>query len=645
MQVFREDGPNAPPDLPDRGETMTFQLGGVENDLEFFLEIANAVQVGMYVWHLEDPADPAGMRFLYANPASVTVTGIPTEDIVGKTLREVFPPLEFTGLPGIYAEVALGGDGRVIPDHVYGDDRIKETVFSVRVFPLPRQRVGITFTDVTMQRRAEARVLETLESMGDAFYTLDREWRFTYLNPRCEEFLHQSREELLGRNVWEAFPKAAASAFYEAYHRAVREQITVEIEEISPTTGGWISLRAHPTPDGLAVYFTDVTARRQLEAQFLQAQKLEAVGQLAAGIAHDFNNLLTVIEGYATLAESRLDSHPHFIPRALKEIQGASERAASLTAKLLAFSRKQTLQLTLTDPNTVVSSALDLIEPLIGENITVHRSLQPDVGTIFVDLAAIEQVVVNLGVNARDAMPDGGNLYVTTQSVDLPSESIPELDAGSYVLLTVRDDGCGMDEHTRRFAFDPFFTTKAVGEGTGLGLSMAYGTVNQSGGHIELSSEPGAGTTFQIYLPHSDLRVALPQEGQLPGLRTGGAERILVVEDEELVRNLVAMILESNGYQVVQARDPREALLLCADDRFDLLLTDIVMPGGDGASLARAVVALNPKTRVLYTSGYAPDSIDRLEIEGSETAFLGKPYPADELARVVRKLLDLQRVV
>jgi two-component system cell cycle sensor histidine kinase/response regulator CckA len=398
-------------------------------------------------------------------------------------------------------------------------------------------------------------------------------------------------------------------------------------------------VRAHPTSSGLSVYYQDVTSQRELESQLLQAQKLEAVGQLAGGVAHDFNNLLTVIEGYTALAQSKVDEDSAFVQKALGEIAGASVRAAALTTKLLAYSRKQMLQATVSDANEIVSSALDLVEPLIGEQIRVHRLLEPDAGNVLVDIGQLEQVIVNLAVNGRDSMRDGGNLHIATRCVELDAST--ELEAGTYFCLTVRDDGCGMDAETQSKIFDPFFTTKPPGEGTGLGLSTAYGTITQSGGQLSVISAPGEGTTFTIYLPHSDSQVS-PLPPTITASRPLGAgERILVVEDEDMVRRLVVEILESFGYELVQARNPQEALALCADATFDLMVTDVVMPGGDGSSLARAAVTRQPNMRVLYTSGYTPQSIAHLDLEGSQTAFLPKPFSASDLAQHVRALLDL----
>jgi len=486
----------------------------------------------------------------------------------------------------------------------------------------------------------QSRRLAPLESMSDALFTFDDDWMLTYLNPQTEAVLHDSPAGLIGRNYWDVFPAAVGTKFETEYRRALRDQVTVEFEAYYPPLEAWFSVRAYPMPSGLAVYFQDISARVALEAQLRQAQKLEAVGRLAGGIAHDFNNLLTVITGYTSLAASNLESDRSFVAEALDEIRGASERAATLTAKLLTFSRKTPLRSTVADVNEIVAAALDLVQPLIGENITVDRALGSDCGNVCVEVALVEQVIVNLAINARDAMQTGGNLFVATEGVDLGPATVAELEAGRYVCLTVRDDGLGMDESTRRQIFDPFFTTKPVGAGTGLGLATAYGTIKQSGGHIDVASKPGEGTTFTIHLPCSDEPLTVKNPGASPATERRAGERILLVEDDDAVRRLVRELLTSLGYDVFPAGDAREALALCADERFDLLVTDLVMPGGYGTTLAAQVAALQAHIRVLFISGYAPESIVDLDVHGSATSFLAKPFSAADLDRQMRELLD-----
>jgi PAS domain S-box-containing protein len=593
----------------------------------------------LIVWELEDPADPAGMRLVYSNPAAEAATGLPVEGILGRTMREVLPGTVETQFPAVLAEVALGGESRNLGDVAYGDERMSMRTFSARIFPLHHRRVGVAFNDVTAERAADARAVQILESMSDAFYSFDREGRFTYVNAEGARQAQRTREELLGKVFIEVFPEMPESVYWRHHQRAMREQVMVEFEALYEPYGTWNRVRLYPSPDGgLAIFSQDVTDRKQIEAQLLQVQKLDAIGQLAGGIAHNFNNLLTVIDGFAALLQGDLKRDPDFVEQALWEIRGASARAVALTAKLLTFSRTKMLQPKVAEVNAIVSSALDLVGPLIGEHIRVQRRLDPDAGSAFVDVTQIEQVIVNLATNARDAMPGGGNLSVETSRVELDSDVVSDLSPGSYVSIIVRDDGSGMDKHTLEQIFDPFFTTKPVGEGTGLGLSTAYGTISQSGGHIDASSAPGEGTTMTVYLPRSER--AIPAERAATAAAAGGGgERILVVEDEVNVRHLVVAMLKAKGYQVVDAPNAEEALLHCAGERFDLMITDMVMPGDDGPTLARAAIALQPGLPVLYMSGYTQESFASLDLESSPTGFVSKPFTSNELAERVQDLL------
>jgi PAS domain S-box-containing protein len=387
----------------------------------------------------------------------------------------------------------------------------------------------------------------------------------------------------------------------------------------------------------------DVTEQRHLEEQFRQSQKMEAVGQLAGGIAHDFNNLLTAILGNTQLLLRELP--PGDSKRGdVEEIRKASERAASLTRQLLAYSRRQMLQPEVLDLNVVVAEMDKMLRRLIGEHIALVAVLAPDLGRVRADPNQIEQVIVNLAVNARDAMPDGGKLTVETANVDLDEAfaqahlgSVP----GSYALLAVTDTGAGMDATVRAHLFEPFFTTKEVGKGTGLGLATVYGIVKQSGGYISVYSEPGHGSSFKIYLP----RIATPAEapaGPQKGGPAPGSETVLVVEDEPAVLTLSRRALEAQGYVVLAASDPLAALRVVErhGGTIHLLLTDVVMPGLSGRELADRLTAQRPGIRVLFMSGYPGDAVVQHGTLPSGSAFLQKPFSPDGLARKVRDVLD-----
>ncbi len=382
---------------------------------------------------------------------------------------------------------------------------------------------------------------------------------------------------------------------------------------------------------------------REKEEQLRQSQKMEAVGQLAGGIAHDFNNLLTAITGYSQLTLRGL--HPQDPLRGnIEEIKKAGDRAASLTRQLLAFSRKQVLQPKVLDLNAVVSEIEKMLQRLIGENIELRTVLAPELGSIRGDPGQIEQVIMNLAVNARDAMENGGKLTIETQNVCLDEAFSQHLAAipGSYVMLAVCDTGIGMDEQTQKRIFDPFFTTKELGKGTGLGLSTVYGIVKQSGGNIWIHSEVGQGTIFKIYLPRVEEEVEEYKITQESPEALQGRETILLAEDEDIVRHLVRDLLKSSGYQVLEAANGGAALLLCErhPGPIQLMITDVVMPEMSGRELKDRLAHIRPEMKVLFMSGYTDDTIVRHGILESEIAFLQKPFTPNALALKVREVLD-----
>jgi two-component system, cell cycle sensor histidine kinase and response regulator CckA len=375
----------------------------------------------------------------------------------------------------------------------------------------------------------------------------------------------------------------------------------------------------------------DLTRQKELESQLRQAQKMEAVGRLAGGVAHDFNNLLTAISGYSEFLIYGLTDDDK-LRRHAEEIKKASARAAALTGQLLAFSRRQVLQPRVIDMNAAVSDMDMMLRRLIGEDVELVTLLEPDLASVQADPTQLEQVIVNLVVNARDAMPNGGSLTIETAN--------RETDAGDFAELRMTDTGIGMTEKERSQLFDPFFTTKEGG--TGLGLATVYGIVEQSGGRIEVDSAPGMGSSFRILFPRVDAPAddfPVPSAGSSPEV---GNETVLLVEDETVVRQLVAEILELSGYTVLQAGDGPSALELLRRHRGDveLLVTDVVMPGMSGPEVAQAVTSMSTGTQVLYTSGYTDSAIGHHGVLEPDVAFLQKPFSADDLTRKVRSLLD-----
>ena len=392
------------------------------------------------------------------------------------------------------------------------------------------------------------------------------------------------------------------------------------------------------------VQAVDITERERLAEQLRQSQKMEAIGQLAGGVAHDFNNLLTVITGYCDLLLMTAPPGDSSVA-AIEEIRKAGHRAAGLTQQLLAFSRKQILEPKVINLNTVVADVEKLLRRVIGEHIDLATVFTDDLRTVKADPGQIQQVILNLAVNARDAMPEGGKLTIETANVHLDESYAAthvDVQPGPHVMLAVSDTGCGMTPDTIARVFEPFFTTKEVGKGTGMGLATVYGIVRQSGGSINVYSEPGKGTAFKVYLPsivaECQFELELPDLDDAPS----GTETILVVEDEEAVRGLTCRILKARGYTVLEASRPKDAILLCqqSETSIQLLVTDVVMPEMSGPELAAQLTASQPALNVLFVSGYADQAIVRHGILDSDTAFLRKPFSPVELARKVREVLD-----
>jgi nitrogen-specific signal transduction histidine kinase/CheY-like chemotaxis protein len=389
---------------------------------------------------------------------------------------------------------------------------------------------------------------------------------------------------------------------------------------------------------------TDITPRRQLEEQLRQSQKMEAVGRLAGGIAHDFNNVLTAILGYSQMLLTDLSEGD---PRRedVREIEQAANRAATLTRQLLAFSRRQVLQPQVLDLNALVENLDKFLRRLIGEDIDLRVHASPDLWLVSADSGQVEQVIMNLAVNSRDAMPTGGKLTIETGNVVLDAAYAQRhiaVTPGEYVMLAVSDTGTGMDEETQARIFEPFFTTKASGKGTGLGLSTVYGIVKQSGGNIWVYSEVGRGTTIKIYLPRESVSVLPPRQVRPETTDLQGTETILLVEDEDPVRALAAKILRGLGYQVMEAKLGREAITIADahDAGIDLLLTDVVMPGYSGADLARKLAESRPALKVLFMSGYTDEAIIHHGVLDANIAYLQKPFTPDVLAAKVREVLS-----
>lgn len=499
----------------------------------------------------------------------------------------------------------------------------------------------------TALRESEARMRVIVEQLPAILWTTDTEFRFTSSVGAGLSRLGLKPEEVVGKSLYEYFQTDDRSFMPIAAHRRALagESVTFHVEWGS----GSYACHAEPLRDGNGVVVgvismaLDITDRRQLEAQLRQAQKMEAVGRLAGGIAHDFNNLLMVIQGYTELVLDKLGGE-HPLRRNAEQIHDASQRAAGLTRQLLAFSRKQMLDPQVLNIQEVVSEMEKILRRLIGEDIQLTTTAAPDLWRVRADRSQIEQVILNLAVNSRDAMPDGGKLTIETANVELDSSYSRHavVEPGDYVMLAVSDTGTGMDAATQAHVFEPFFTTKEKGKGTGLGLATVYGIVKQSGGYIWVYSEVDKGATFKVYLPRvkgDEQRSQKKSEGKET---KRGYETILLVEDEKGVRDLAREYLEQEGYEVLEAQNAEDAFRLARSHTgtIHLLFTDVVMAGMSGRQLAEEMQKLRPQTRILYMSGYTDEAIIHHGILGRGMTLLQKPFTLNSLAMKVRETLD-----
>lgn len=491
---------------------------------------------------------------------------------------------------------------------------------------------------------AKAYIETVFTSISDAVYVLDPEWRFTYLNVEAERLFKHSKAELVGRNIWSVFPEAKETVLYMEYLRARAENTPVSFEFYFAPLAGWYSVRAFPHERGLTAYVQDITRRIEAEERLRQSQKLDAIGQLTGGVAHDFNNLLTVILGNADAVAGYVADAPAPVPAMVETIQKAGERAAELTHRLLAFARRQPLDPRITDINELVEDLEDLLTRTLGENLHVELARGRDLWKATVDPSELENAIINLALNARDAMPNGGTVTIATENTTIGDADVrdDELKPGQYVMITVSDTGGGMSTDVLQRAFEPFFTTKAEGKGSGLGLSMVYGFARQSGGHVCVHSQVGEGTSVRLYIPRADEDSEPLHARMLAQAVERGDERILVVEDNEFVRQYTVSSLRSLGYKVAESANGAEALARLDDgEAFDLLLSDVVLPSQiSGDEVATEALKKMPDLKVLFMSGHAESSIVHDGRLDRGVNLLGKPFRLAELARKVRAVLD-----
>ena len=612
----------------------------------------DAIPLPMWVFDRQTRA------FLAVNQAAVRHYGFSREEFFAMTVRDVVSEKDVHLLDT--AEIPIPGLSNVeVQQHRKKDGTVIDVELTSHDFVFEGREAALALVhDITERKRNEERLRQSEERFSKAFrsspiaitMSTRSDGRYVDANDAFLRLVDFRREEVIGRTVEEL------NIWVEPGHRvaliqqldqsgsvnALQTQFRTRLGEARHVQVSAELIRLDGVPCVLAIT-EDVTEAQRLEQQLRQAQKMEAVGRLAGGVSHDFNNILGVIIGHAELLEGRVDlaDAPR---RDVGEIRKAAERAASLTRQLLAFSRQQVLQPRVLDLNIVISNLSSMLRRMIGEDIELVIAPSSELGCVRADPGHIEQIIMNLAVNARDAMPGGGKLTIKTANADL-DETYTRQHAGArpgaYVMMSVRDTGEGISPEVMPHIFEPFFTTKQPGKGTGLGLSMVYGVVKQNSGYIWADSEPEKGTTFEIYLPRIDAPALPLEQSEVEATARGGSETILLAEDDEPLRCLTRGVLEGAGYTVLEAQDARMAIEI-AEERgasIDLLLTDVIMPGISGRQLGAILRTCRPELRVLYMSGYAGDLLaDSLE---PDSALIEKPFTNNALLVKVRRILDV----
>jgi two-component system, cell cycle sensor histidine kinase and response regulator CckA len=598
---------------------------------------------------------------IYINQAYEEIWGRSAESLY-RDPQSFIEPIPEEDRPSLFASIERNRKGEYAGDVEFRVVRPDGTLRWILAHAVPVRnekgevyRIAGVCSDVTERKKAESELKASedyhrtiLENIVDAVFVAGTDGRIHDVNPRALELTGYTRDELIHLNVVDTYPPEDREAGAARIAAVVGGKPSVAERRLLRKDGTVLTVETNASllPDGRVLgTVRDVTERRQLELQLRQAQKMEAIGRLAGGVAHDFNNVLTAVFGYVDLLREELpaDSSAH---EDLAEVRKAAERAASLTKQLLAFSRQQVLEPIVLYLNDLVEDFEKMLGRVIGEDVELRLSLGADVGNVRADPGQLHQVIMNLVVNARDAMPRGGKLLIETTNADL-SEQYAELHQpvvpGRYVMFAVSDTGTGMTADVKARIFEPFFTTKEKGRGTGLGLSTVYGIVKQSGGYVWVYSELGRGTTFKIYLPRVDApaeRIVKPREAK----SLAGTETILLAEDDAILRPLAQELLQKLGYTVLAAEDAPSALVAASQHEgpIDLLVADVVMPGPSGRDLARQLAETRPATKVLYISGYTDDAIVHHGMLEPGLNFLQKPFTPAVLARKVREVLDKQ---
>jgi two-component system cell cycle sensor histidine kinase/response regulator CckA len=601
------------------------------------------------------------------NAGLEAMTGVPRSQVLGQDIFARFPSLTAAGLEDLSRRVIDTSEPLVLNDHPLSDPTMPAANYrlNVRANPLKDATGRVTgivvaLEDISDRKRTE----EALARSRDFYLTLFDEFptpiRRTNAQGECD-FTNKSwlsltgctRQEALGHGWLQAVHPEDRERVRQAAREAFAGREPFELEYRLRHHDGeyrWFITIERPFQDldgsfaGYLASCYDVTERKRLEDQFRQAQKMEAIGRLAGGLAHDFNNLLTAITGYASFVRDALPAGDP-VREDVTQVLSAAERGADLTRQLLAFSRRQPIKPSIANLNEIILNLSKMLRRLIGDDIELVTVPALDLDAVEVDAGQIEQVLVNLVVNAGDAMPEGGRLTIETANVTLDAAYARQhvsVRPGQYVMLAVSDTGCGMTEEVKARIFEPFFTTKAAGKGTGLGLATCYGIVKQNGGHIWFYSEPGKGTTFKMYFPRIDMSAAEPQENEGESPRARDSETILLVEDDLPVRRFAARVLREAGYTVLEAASGQEALELAASrdgSPIHLLVTDLVMRQMAGDELARTLKAMHPELRALFVSGYTAQSLVRNGDLAETASFLQKPFTMATLTRKVHEVL------
>jgi signal transduction histidine kinase/CheY-like chemotaxis protein len=681
-------------------------LQGQLKDPPKLKRLADGLPFGIAIWRAESD-DPGDLRLLYANAEASLQWTTELGPLVGKTVREALPMTlaapDAYNLPRMWQRVATGGQRELMPAVRFGEQGHNKVWLNAHAVPLGDRVVAAVHEDIGARMRAEQEIrelnrelerslsererryrnifnsasvalwetdfsrvqawLDALEAQGvdiaqrlhedsNAAAEVATMWPILAVNEAALRLFGARTRQDLPSSLGEAVRASSNTAWIDLLVALARGAPIFEAELELQTFSGdksvlaTMTIPAEATDLGnLVISMVDITERKRLERELWAAQRMESIGHLTGGVAHDFNNLLMVIGTYAGfLLEQFADGDPGRDD--VKVIQEAADKAATLTNQLLTFSRRQIQQLELLSLNETVGDLEKMLRRVIGEDIELVTVLAHPLGLIKADRSQIEQVLMNLAVNAREAMPEGGKLTVETADVEIGADysrtKTEEVRPGSYVMLAMTDTGTGMDEQTRLRIFEPFFSTKERGRGTGLGLSTVYGIVKQSKGYVWVYSEEGHGTTFKMYLPRlEEARVSAPKS-VAPSQELSGTETVLLVEDEESVRRAARRILEKHGYRVLEASQGQEALMLCEEHKLSIhiVVTDVVMPLMNGRELGLRLAALRPGIKIVYVSGYAENAMTHQGVIGEGAAYVQKPFSPDALLRKIREVLD-----